>query len=121
MIPWLTRALYAVLRGPGLSRSALKRVLNLLQTHDIHSRQFWLGVESYLRNHCDHFIHEFYNFARSPYDMIGFDENAVYSGRSMIQVRIVLLRHCCVCYICMSLCFLLFESELRIKVSFLDL
>lgn len=89
MIPWLTRELYAVLRGPGLSRSALKRVLNLLSTHDIHSRQFWLWVESYLRNHCDHFIHDFYNFARSPYDMIGFDENAVYSGRSTIQMHVL--------------------------------
>lgn len=89
MIPWLSRELFAILRAPGISNHVLERVLDLLPNHEIHSRQFWTGVETYLRHHCDHFIHEFYNFARSPYDMIGFDENAVYSGRTNAPIHVV--------------------------------
>jgi len=116
MIPWLSRELFAILRAHGISSLVLERVLDLLPNHEIHSRQFWSGVETYLRHHCDHFIHEFYNFARSPYDMIGFDENAVYSGRINMPV----------CVIVMSLyvhefVFLVSELKLRIKVSFLEL
>jgi hypothetical protein len=75
---------------------------------------------AYLRNHCDHFIHEFYNFARSPYDMIGFDENAVYSHRSNVLVSVVLVL-LLFSYSCVSLCSLLFKSEFRNNISFLEL
>jgi E3 ubiquitin-protein ligase Topors len=95
MIPWLSRELFAILRAPGISSIVLERVLDLLPNHEIHSRQFWSGVESYLRHHCDHFIHEFYNFARSPYDMIGFDENAVYSGRTNTPVCVIVISFIC--------------------------
>jgi len=95
MIPWLSRELFAILRAPGISSLVLERVLDLLPNHEIHSRQFWSGVETYLRHHCDHFIHEFYNFARSPYDMIGFDENAVYSGRTNTPVCVFVMSFVC--------------------------
>jgi len=35
----------------------------------------------YLGTRTEHFQHEFYNFARSPYDLVGFDRNAEYEAR----------------------------------------
>ncbi len=35
----------------------------------------------YLGTRTEHFQHEFYNFARSPYDLVGFDRNAAYEAR----------------------------------------
>lgn len=36
-------------------------------------------MEPYFQEHTVHFIHEFYNFARSPYDLYGYDNNVQYS------------------------------------------
>ncbi|XP_023706185.1 E3 ubiquitin-protein ligase Topors isoform X2 [Cryptotermes secundus] len=79
LIPWLNRELQVVMRSPGLAARVLDLVISLLPQHHIHSREFRSQLETYLREHYNHFIHEFYVFARSPYDMIGFDENARYS------------------------------------------
>jgi E3 ubiquitin-protein ligase Topors len=82
LIPWLNRELQAILQGPGLAARVLELVLGQLPHHHIQSREFRFQLETYLREHFNHFIHEFYVFARSPYDMIGFDENARYSVRN---------------------------------------
>lgn len=37
----------------------------------------------------DHFIHEFYNFAISPYDIVGYDRNVDYSSREQHNVATV--------------------------------
>lgn len=36
----------------------------------------------YLGEHTAHFCHELYNFANSPYDIVGYDRNVRYSSRS---------------------------------------
>lgn len=36
-------------------------------------------MEPYFRENTVHFIHELYNFARSPYDLYGYDNNVQYS------------------------------------------
>lgn len=79
LIPWLNRELQAIIRSPGLSARVLDLVISQLPHHHIHSREFRSQLGTYLREHYNHFIHEFYVFARSPYDMIGFDENARYT------------------------------------------
>lgn len=38
-------------------------------------------LRPYLRVYVDHFCHELYNYANSPYDMIGYDRNVRYSSR----------------------------------------
>jgi E3 ubiquitin-protein ligase Topors len=79
LIPWLNRELQAILRAPGLSALVLDLVISQLPHSHMLSEQFRRPLVSYLREHCDHFIHEFSSFASSPYDMIGFDENARYT------------------------------------------
>jgi E3 ubiquitin-protein ligase Topors len=98
LIPWLNRELQAIMRSPGQAARVLDLVISLLPHHHIHSREFRSQLETYLREHYNHFIHEFYVFARSPYDMIGFDENARYSARNNIWV--------CAFVLFMNLCYL---------------
>lgn len=53
--------------------------MDILITHDITSVEFRRVMEPYFREHTVHFVHEFYNFARSPYDLYGYDNNVQYS------------------------------------------
>lgn len=41
-------------------------------------------LRPYIGNYTTHFIHELYNYARSPYDLIGYDRNVQYSMRPYI-------------------------------------
>jgi E3 ubiquitin-protein ligase Topors len=79
LIPWLNRELQAILRGPGLAARVLDLVITQLSHNHMLSEEFRLSLVTYLRQHCDHFIHEFSAFAGSSYDMVGFDENAHYT------------------------------------------
>ncbi|XP_023211032.1 E3 ubiquitin-protein ligase Topors-like [Centruroides sculpturatus] len=79
LIPWLNRELIALLTD---SESqvifVLELILALIMRYDIKSPEFYVHIEPYLQNRTTHFIHEFYNFARSPYDMVNYDRRAVY-------------------------------------------
>jgi E3 ubiquitin-protein ligase Topors len=75
---------------PGISSVLLDRLLHLLPFHEILSRKFSQVAMSYLHRHCDHFIQEFYNFARSPYDMTAFDRNAVYTTHTNTRVCVII-------------------------------
>jgi E3 ubiquitin-protein ligase Topors len=88
LIPWLNRELQAILLGPGLTARVLDIVITQLSRCHMQSAEFRSHLESYLRNHYDHFIHEFYTFARSSYDMFGFDQNASYYERNNYEVRV---------------------------------
>jgi E3 ubiquitin-protein ligase Topors len=98
LIPWLNRELQAILQNPGLAARVLDLVISQLPHHHIQSREFRSQLETYLREHYNHFIHEFYVFARSPYDMIGFDENAHYSGfnNGWVCVHVLHMNFCVV-------------------------
>lgn len=61
---------------------------NLCQ-HDIQSREVHDYFLRYLHDKTDHFIHEFYNFAISPYDIVGYDRNVDYSSREQANVTTV--------------------------------
>lgn len=45
-------------------------------------RRYFQGL---LRERTMHFLHEFLNYARSPYDMIGYDRSVEYTPRFLIQ------------------------------------
>ncbi|XP_021936963.1 E3 ubiquitin-protein ligase Topors-like isoform X2 [Zootermopsis nevadensis] len=79
LIPWLNRELQVILRSPGLSARVLNLVISQLPHNHMLSEEFRLPLSTFLRHHCDHFIHEFTSFAGSSYDMVGFDENAHYT------------------------------------------
>lgn len=61
---------------------------NLCQ-FDIQSREIREYFWRYLHDKTDHFIHEFYNFAISPYDIVGYDRNVDYSSREQVNVATV--------------------------------
>lgn len=43
------------------------------------SREFRRRIRTFIPNHTDHFVHELINFARSPFDIIGYDRNVAYN------------------------------------------
>lgn len=57
-------------------------------------------LRPYLGQHTAHFCHELYNYANSPYDMIGYDRNVRYSSRqdysSFFQpaTQVKLIKYC---------------------------
>ncbi|KAK5647467.1 hypothetical protein RI129_002359 [Pyrocoelia pectoralis] len=82
LVPWLNRELNALLRENTQQVMHLVDVImEYLPRWHIRSRAFKRLLETYLTNKTDHFIHEFYNFMRSPYDMIGYDRHIIYSNR----------------------------------------
>lgn len=79
LMPWINRELIALCRGnPSQVTLILEDFPNLLMTHDITSPSFRERVSYWGRARTTHFVHELLNFARSPYDMIGYDRCVQY-------------------------------------------
>ncbi|XP_074027312.1 uncharacterized protein isoform X2 [Leptinotarsa decemlineata] len=82
LAPWLNRELNAILyENTQLVVWLVDIIMDHLLLHHICSRTFRNLLYEYLYNKTDHFIHEFYNFMRSPFDMIGYDRNVIYTER----------------------------------------
>jgi E3 ubiquitin-protein ligase Topors len=60
-----------------------------LGLYDIQSREIHDYFVRYLHSRTEHFIHEMYNFAISPYDIVGYDRNVDYSARTQNVVTTV--------------------------------
>ncbi|XP_067002019.2 E3 ubiquitin-protein ligase Topors [Anabrus simplex] len=89
LVPWLNRELAALLpNNSGHRVVLLGLILHLLPQYPIRSLGFRSEVSNFLGGHTSHFLHEFYEFARSPYDMIGFDQAAHYVHISNYPVEI---------------------------------
>lgn len=67
----------------------LEQMREHLCVHDIQSRDIRDYFLRYLHDKTDHFVHEFYNFAISPYDIVGYDRNVDYSSRDQPAVTTV--------------------------------
>lgn len=67
----------------------LEEMRDNLCVHDIQSRQIRDYFVRYLFDKTDHFVHEFYNFAISPYDIVGYDRNVDYSSREQHNMATV--------------------------------
>jgi E3 ubiquitin-protein ligase Topors len=80
LMPWLNRELVALLRNNAYQiNPIMSDIQEILMRHDITSEEFRQYFRRYCRNSTNHFIHEFLNYARSPYDMIGYDRNVRYT------------------------------------------
>ncbi|CRL03306.1 CLUMA_CG016369, isoform A [Clunio marinus] len=83
LIPWLNRELVVLM--PPNHTNAIPQILEEMREHlclhDIQSRLTRDYFIRYLHDKTDHFIHEFYNFAISPYDIVGYDRSVDYSPR----------------------------------------
>lgn len=76
--PWLNRELSALMSF-SMVYMVHEQILDLLRIVPIQSSAFRSCLVPHLGANTDHFIHEFYNFVRSPFDMIGYDNCATYS------------------------------------------
>ena len=59
----------------------LEDMREMLCRFDIQSRTIRKYFQRYLYQRTDHFIHEFYNFAISAYDIVGYDRHVDYNAR----------------------------------------
>lgn len=91
LIPWLNRELVVLL--PPNHTNAIPLILEEMREnlglHDIQSREIHDYFVRYLHDRTEHFIHEMYNFAISPYDIVGYDRNVDYSARAQTAVTTV--------------------------------
>ncbi|KXJ84531.1 E3 ubiquitin-protein ligase Topors [Aedes albopictus] len=79
LMPWINRELVALCRNnPAQVSLIMEDFPNLLMSHDITSPAFRERVSYWGRVRTAHFIHELLNFARSPYDIIGYDRSVQY-------------------------------------------
>lgn len=82
MAPWLNRELNALLEENTQQVMMLVDViLTHLREHHIKGRFFRNLLSPYFGAKTSHFIHEFYNFMQSPFDMIGYDRHVLYTHR----------------------------------------
>ncbi|XP_063226036.1 E3 ubiquitin-protein ligase Topors-like [Bacillus rossius redtenbacheri] len=88
LLPWVNRELDAVLWNGVNKTHVMELILNMLRRYNIRSSEFRVQLTPYIRGYTTHFLHEFYNFARSPYDMIGFDRSVTYgrAGQTALEI-----------------------------------
>lgn len=78
-MPWVTREVTALLQNEARVTYCTGVIENLLTRYSLYSREFREHMTPYFQLRTEHFIHEFLNFARSPYDMIGYDRVVQYT------------------------------------------
>ncbi|CAO1318682.1 unnamed protein product [Diamesa hyperborea] len=85
LIPWLNRELVALM--PAWNASVIPEILeqmrDYLLDHDIQAESTKNYFLRYLHANTTHFLHEFHNYAVSPYDMVGYDRIVEYNGRPL--------------------------------------
>lgn len=84
--PWLTRELEALLEDEDVELLVIF-ILSLLQQQDINSEQAKEQLRSIFFEYLDTFIHEFLNFANSPYDMHTYDRLVKYDYSNAKQSK----------------------------------
>ncbi|XP_075168148.1 topoisomerase I-interacting protein isoform X2 [Haematobia irritans] len=89
LVPWISRDLQCLLRQTQHDvNTVLESINSALILMNILSPAFRRRLQTFLGNKTAHFIHELNNFARSPYDMIGYDRVVEYSPQSSEDVVI---------------------------------
>lgn len=85
LVPWLNRELNVLLYNYESHVSfVLELILSLLPRFDIRSEEFHEHISPFISLRTAHFIHEFYHFARSLYDMVAYDRFANYSSNQEV-------------------------------------
>uniref|UniRef100_A0A182PNF2 RING-type E3 ubiquitin transferase n=1 Tax=Anopheles epiroticus TaxID=199890 RepID=A0A182PNF2_9DIPT len=82
ILTWMHRDLLALGVNINVHAPNMNVLEDLLQTHDLDSREFLLRMMRFMPVETgEHFQHECTNFARSPYDIIGYDLCVQYNPR----------------------------------------
>ncbi|CAH0695411.1 unnamed protein product [Spodoptera exigua] len=89
LVPWLNRELHYLLNeNEGHISYVMTRILELLPQHHINSPEFREVMQRYFGDRTEHFLHELYCFASTPYDITGYDRNVQYTTDSRISTMI---------------------------------
>lgn len=79
LVPWLNRELNVILHNrEDHVQFVLELIMDLIKRFEIQSEEFLEHIRSFMGERSEHFVHEFYSFARSPYDMVAYDSHAIY-------------------------------------------
>lgn len=89
LVPWLDRELHYLLNeNLGHISYVLNRILELLRQYHINSFEFREAMRRYFGDRTEHFLHELYCFASTPYDMTGYDRNVQYTTDTRISTMV---------------------------------
>lgn len=89
LVPWLNRELHYLLNeNIGHISYVMSRILELLPQHHINSAEFREALHRYFGDRTEHFLHELYCFASTPYDLTGYDRNVQYTTDSRISTMV---------------------------------
>lgn len=89
LVPWLNRELHYLLNeNIGHISYVIARILELLPQYHINSTEFREAMQVYFRDRTEHFLHELYCFASTPYDMTGYDRNVQYTTDTRISTMV---------------------------------
>ena len=81
LVPWLNRELNVLLNHhDDHIQFVLELILDLIKRFDIREEEFHQHIQPFFGRRTDHFIHEFHSFARAPYDIVAYDQNAEYDN-----------------------------------------
>ncbi|XP_050592736.1 E3 ubiquitin-protein ligase Topors isoform X1 [Bombus affinis] len=79
LIPWLNRELQVLLNNnSSLVAYVLSIILDALSHYDIRSPEFRELVRPHFSTYTDHFVHELLNYARTNFDLVGYDQSVTY-------------------------------------------
>ncbi|XP_076624214.1 uncharacterized protein LOC143343314 [Colletes latitarsis] len=79
LIPWLNRELQVLLtNNASYVAYVLRIILDALSQYDIRSPEFRDLVRPHFGTFTDHFVHELLIYARTNFDLVGYDQSVVY-------------------------------------------
>merc|ERR1719228_862436 len=92
LVPWLNRELNVVLEISGqqsLQAHLIQLIIDWVKVHPIQSPEMRDLLLPYLSIRTEHFQHELFNFARTPFDLTGYDRNVTYTTRAAPHTEVV--------------------------------
>ena len=79
LVPWLLRDLNVLLgKDDEMIRFVMSLILNLIPKTPMEGSEFRDQLRGFLFEQTDHFVDELVSFAKSPYDIRGYDSHVVY-------------------------------------------
>ncbi|XP_075887929.1 topoisomerase I binding, arginine/serine-rich a [Nelusetta ayraudi] len=79
LVPWLKRELSVLYGAHGSLVNIVQHIImSRITRYDLGDEAIKEELRPFLRGRTDHFLHEFINFAKSPFNMEAYDQRAVY-------------------------------------------
>lgn len=79
LVPWLKRELSVLYGAHGSLVNIVQHIImSRITRYDLGDEAIKEELQPFLRGRTEHFLHEFINFAKSPFNMEAYDQRAVY-------------------------------------------